>query len=598
MNCPVCLKNSYKTVCRGATDVWFKDSPKFDYIQCLSCGLVSQHPQISKKDLPLHYGDFYEPYTKGSALKRAIKMLVFWKEKNAVLKTVRPGSRILEIGCGRGEFLKSLSRAGFKCFGLEMGEEAASSARKETLNIFTGSVDSFKFTKMGGFDLIIMRFVLEHLWNPAETLLKLRKLLFPGGKIMISVPNFDSFERRFFGKFWSGYDAPRHLFVFDPKVMRILADKCGLSLVSLSYSIVPNDWISGLKRWVTGSSFSFLSSFFTIYNPFLMAIFTPLCFLQKTVGKSSRIRCVLALWDASSEVVKFCDLCKKEREVRRLWSAPDKFTDKGEFSLVACKTCGLAFVLNPPSENMENFYLEDYPSFVPSKGFHKTIKNCLLRREVKLFRNLGLKTGSKILEVGSGSGEDLSFLKTVGGFDARGLDFSKNAVNSAKKNFGLDMHHGSLLKETYEKESFDAVRMKYVVSHVPSPKELFSAAGAVLKSGGILLLWAPNFNSWSRKIFGSFWEGGEMPRHLYSFSEDNIKKYLAESGFSIVSVKHSIAPNTTIHSLQRVMSFYGFRNLYKNFALSWFSLALFLPVSSLAAVFRQSDRIIVIARKI
>ncbi|MBI3079602.1 MAG: class I SAM-dependent methyltransferase, partial [Deltaproteobacteria bacterium] len=136
----------------------------------------------------------------------------------------RPG-RILDIGVGRAKFLATLSDWGWEVYGTEFSEASARFAREQLgLRVAIGDV-AVAGHKDGSFDVITLWHVLEHLRDPAGTLRECRRLLRPGGFLVVAVPNADSLEARLSGAAWFHLDVPRHLHHFSERALRrILAD--------------------------------------------------------------------------------------------------------------------------------------------------------------------------------------------------------------------------------------------------------------------------------------------------------------------------------------------------------------------------------------
>ncbi|TSC67984.1 MAG: methyltransferase type 11 [Parcubacteria group bacterium Gr01-1014_72] len=292
-----------------------------------------------------------------------------------------------------------------------------------------------------------------------------------------------------------------------------------------------------------------------------------------------------------------CDLCGV-REVRARFAAPDRLVTGEIFQVVECLRCGLVFVNPRPRESeMMRYYPEDYASYIPSRGVARFIKNIFLRREARRL-NRSFPKGARLLEVGAGSGEDAAYLRDKTHLTVAGMDTSTDAAHAAEKYFHLQLLVGTLLSLKLPIESFDVLRMKYVLSHVPSPRELLAEASRILKQGGMIYIFIPSVESWGARLFGRFWQGGEPPRHLYDFNPTTITRYLTEAGFAAVRISHSVVPNTWVHSFRTVLAEYPvMRPLSRLFFLNPFSALLFLPLSILAALFRASDRILVVARR-
>src|SRR5699024_1216454 len=113
------------------------------------------------------------------------------------------------------------------------------------------------------FHVITLWHVLEHVTDLTETLKKLRKLLHPEGKIIIAVPNVDSYDAQYYKAYWAGYDVPRHLYHFSAASMkRLLAnhklkleeiypmklDAYYVSLLSERYKNKKNNYVKAIKK--------------------------------------------------------------------------------------------------------------------------------------------------------------------------------------------------------------------------------------------------------------------------------------------------------------------------------------------------------------
>ncbi len=293
-----------------------------------------------------------------------------------------------------------------------------------------------------------------------------------------------------------------------------------------------------------------------------------------------------------------CDYCGSDNPELK-WRAPDRLTNTGEvFSVVKCRQCGLIYVNPRPSlGEMTKYYPADYWAFIRLKGIKWRIKKRILDRELSAIKKR-LPAGAKILEIGTGSGEDLAYLRDIGGYIVEGSDVSEHAVNTGKKEFNLDLKQGAIEDLNYPEGFYDLVRLKFVISHVAGPMRFLKEVNRVLKSQGWVLMWVPNFESWSQKIFKSRWLGGEPPRHLYDFSGQTISNYLEKTGFEIIELRHSVSPNTFIHSFRYWLSEHNLPNFaVRLFSINFFSMILFLPFSLLASLTRASDRLMIIARK-
>lgn len=107
-----------------------------------------------------------------------------------LLRVQLPPGRILELGCGHGGYVALLNWAGFEAVGTEMSAWVADFAQKTFgVRVFTGPVETQTFGE-GGFDVIVLNDVIEHLEKPAETLAHCARLLSPTGFFVIQTPEY------------------------------------------------------------------------------------------------------------------------------------------------------------------------------------------------------------------------------------------------------------------------------------------------------------------------------------------------------------------------------------------------------------------------
>jgi len=139
------------------------------------------------------------------------------------------------------------------------------------------------------------------------------------------------------------------------------------------------------------------------------------------------------------------------------------------------------------------------------------------------------KPGDKLLDVGCGNGEFMAQMRVLG-WDVRGVDFDAEAAAVGLRS-GLDIRLGSLSKETFPGESFDAITICHVIEHVHEPVELVRLSLSLLRPGGKLWLATPNTASLGHRYFGAHWRGLEAPRHLVLFNRRSMHELLAQAGY-------------------------------------------------------------------
>lgn len=201
--------------------------------RCAVCGLRWLIDPPSGPELAqLYSSGYYEPVPpRAAALVRALH-----RANNAIrLRELRgePG-RVLDVGCGKGRFLAAARAAGWDGIGVEFAPASAAAARELAgVDVLLG--DFTEVSVPGEFDAITFWHVLEHLPDPAAAVARAAQLVRPGGQVVISVPNVDSFQARLGGASWFHLDLPRHLFHFGPRSLTCLVERAGLRVVRIGH---------------------------------------------------------------------------------------------------------------------------------------------------------------------------------------------------------------------------------------------------------------------------------------------------------------------------------------------------------------------------
>lgn len=239
--CPLCNGDKFTDFLKIGKN--FNDRKEFFLlVKCSNCGLVSLG------SFPKNSGDYYSggysPHRDFSIGKNEL-----YRSRNAALEKLKRVAltdfieepepwgekRHLDVGCGSGKFLHKMSAKGWRAFGLEISQAACNVGRKKGLDIQQGSIKECRFND-GVFDLITMSHVLEHLDDPVGDMMVVFKKLKSEGKLILAVPNIDSWEAKITGKKWIGYDVPLHLFHFSPKTLKKLLKSIGFVDISIKYN--------------------------------------------------------------------------------------------------------------------------------------------------------------------------------------------------------------------------------------------------------------------------------------------------------------------------------------------------------------------------
>ncbi len=232
---------------------------EWDYLQCSICGLIWLNPSPIQEDIPRLYATYYTHRRRAIASNQLVvvarkvalsnqltkRLLVallrcglldplaapsFWS--HLWLTASQPG-KLLDVGCGNGDFLSIMQALGWKVWGVEPDQKAAAVAQSDLgLHVKVATLEEAKFAT-NTFDVVRMNHVIEHLPDPIRTLHECARVLRPGGRLLISTPNAESLGHRIFRKDWLHLDPARHLWLFSARSLRVAVERAGLRIEAL-----------------------------------------------------------------------------------------------------------------------------------------------------------------------------------------------------------------------------------------------------------------------------------------------------------------------------------------------------------------------------
>ena len=216
---------------------------------------------ISHTDSKSSFTDKLYQWVKNYTLKQKVKLINSFKTQD---------KELLDIGCGTGDFLKVAQQSGWKVSGAEPNKKARKLAY-EKLKQTSGDHNDFNLEKDIQFylekglifDVISMWHVLEHVPNPEEYISDLKKLLKPQGVLIIAVPNFKSYDAKYYKQFWAAYDVPRHLWHFSQRSISLLFSKQKMKVVKTLPMKFDSFYVSMLSEKYKNQKGNLLSAFKT-----------------------------------------------------------------------------------------------------------------------------------------------------------------------------------------------------------------------------------------------------------------------------------------------------------------------------------------------
>jgi SAM-dependent methyltransferase len=193
----------------------FQQKPgRFTLQRCGDCGVVFQNPRLTPEGLAFYYRDYYDGLGADMVEFAFSSYGSVYRKRAEMMNAISPPRRWLDVGCGQGHFCCAARDhlPGVELHGLDWGASVEEAARRGWIDrAYRGSLPEFAGTLDERYDVVSMFHYLEHVLDPRAELEGARKLLVPGGHVIIEVPEPDSLIGRALGRFWVNWLQPQHL---------------------------------------------------------------------------------------------------------------------------------------------------------------------------------------------------------------------------------------------------------------------------------------------------------------------------------------------------------------------------------------------------
>ena len=322
IKCPIC-KSPANFWVRSPDFHYFNDGV-FDVYKCTNCGHMFQFPFPDEKRLSSYYPDNYYAYVnpetvcKGKGfqlLKHFLKrnlgydhlevsgntlfsQLIFWVIGKKIFKYpyFKTNGRLLDYGCGSGQFVAIAKYLGWDAQGIDFSEQAVKVGIKSGLRIQQGSIKTLaEFPDT--FDCITCFQTINHINNAYKLFNGFYKALKAGGVLIVDDGSAESESMKRNKQFCYYLTMPVHVNIFSKKSLLILADKCGfVPEIITSYNYRLSQVKSAALKWKfkTGlplkNGFSDLGSF----EVFIGKLFSWPLYIRSL--KAQRGDCILAIF--------------------------------------------------------------------------------------------------------------------------------------------------------------------------------------------------------------------------------------------------------------------------------------------------------------
>ena len=230
--CFICDNPNWRFLYK-AQDLLHDIEGDFWLFECPQCGMVTTQPKLDNEHIEKYYPEDYISYPiavdqEKTWHQRADRQRgVRRRAEFAIAETGMKTGKVLDVGCATGVFLKGMQDRGWESQGIEPSDYAANYAKEQLKLDVKHDYLQFDSYAANQFDLVTLWDVFEHLPNPTETLEIIHNILKPGGVLLLSLPNPESWDRRWFKEAWSGWDVPRHYYVYGLKTLKQLLKRHG-----------------------------------------------------------------------------------------------------------------------------------------------------------------------------------------------------------------------------------------------------------------------------------------------------------------------------------------------------------------------------------
>ena len=295
-----------------------------------------------------------------------------------------------------------------------------------------------------------------------------------------------------------------------------------------------------------------------------------------------------------------CIVCNSNQELKFQGLKDWEYETYTPIDFYQCSNCGLLSQKPlPRTEEIHSFYPTEYRNYLPiGSGIFSQLKKIKFRNQAQKLSKF-FKQDSRILEIGYGNGELLLAFKDLGYHNLYGCDFSNDATERLTQN-GIHIQVANVEQEIPFKKEFDIILLNNVIEHFLDPVAVIKNCYSKLKPGGQLILFTPNTRAMEFKIFGKYWAGLHVPRHIHLFNKHNLEIMAHHCQFSSIKFYTDLDPAQWAISVQNLLQdSKAFHSKLRN-GMSFYMVPLsiiFIPIALLQRLTGNSTGILAVLKK-
>jgi SAM-dependent methyltransferase len=242
--CLLCGSGAWSPLLEAADPIEQHGGLRFLVVRCQHCGLCFTNPRPNVQCIRHFYPvDYHRQHGK----QRGTKDRLWRADPMRKLLPIQGKVRLLDFGCGAGDFLQRMHLLGWNVLGLDAAQTAVGIVRwQRGLPAHVGTLPQPLWAD-ASFEAITMWQTLEHVHQPLDALRDAYRLLTPQGRLLVTVPNLESLSSSWFGSNWYGLDLPRHLTHFTTETLRGMLQRAGFEKIAI-YHQQHGSWIRHSAR--------------------------------------------------------------------------------------------------------------------------------------------------------------------------------------------------------------------------------------------------------------------------------------------------------------------------------------------------------------